>query len=248
MSIEILVITEGATEREVGKALYEKGVLSPHGKPQPPEWKGLVGSREGYENVIRALREKNPVPSIIRKGQQAKVLLIFDQENSPTPQTRKDKIETDLKAGAEFWTNISFSPVDGYNNLFEYCHNELHIVLHVSSPGISGLAQDFDGYLIQLLQGSSKHAIVARMLPKSQRGKFTELLNKAEVELTELMKKNSFPWTHTKSWLYAYITVFQYRTSHVWFAAEVVKHAANDELKTVFSSLVAAWDRLIQGC
>lgn len=33
---EILVVTEGATEREVGNVLYERGILSNQAAPKPP--------------------------------------------------------------------------------------------------------------------------------------------------------------------------------------------------------------------
>lgn len=61
------------------------------------------------------------------------------------------------------------------------------------------------------------------------------------------MERNGFPWTHNKSWLYAYITAFQFRQSHVWFAEKVVEVAPQEALKRVFASLIAAWNLLLEG-
>ncbi len=248
-AVDIFVITEGATEREVGLVLLEKGVLSKAGKPNPPGWKSNIGSREGYEQVIQALKEKNPFASVFRPGQPTRVLLIFDQENSTCPAERKDKIEKDLKYNdsSGFWTNVTFSSISGYSNLFEYRKNNLHIILHISSPDNSFSNKDFDGYILQLLQGTRRQEIIQKLLPESQRSNVANLLRKAEQELPRLMEQNGFPWTHAKSWLYAYITVLQYRKSHVWFAKEVVKQAPEEELKNVFGSLIHAWDLLIKG-
>ena len=56
--LSILVITEGATEREVGRVLYEEGLLSQAARVEPTDWRSTIGSREGYEQVISALKEK----------------------------------------------------------------------------------------------------------------------------------------------------------------------------------------------
>ena len=248
-SVEILVITEGATEREVGKVLWDRNILSQTASPKPPGWKSpFRGPREGYEQVISALKERNPIPSLLSGGDDVKVLLVFDQEDATSPLVRMQRIESDLQSTSDFWRNISFLAINGFDNLFEHRQGQLHIVLHISNPSIEGIPRrDFDGYILQILQGSYKRDIARRLLLEEYSGQIDDLLLKAEQELTELMRRNGFPWTHPKSWLYAYITVFQYRQSHVWFAVEVVRHTPNDELQRLFAPLIAAWERLIDG-
>ena len=109
---EILVITEGATERAVGKVLWERRILSPAGTPRPPDWKSVVGTREGYEQVIGSLKEENPIAPLVSDG-NAKVLLIFDCEDSTSLVERMQKIESDLKRNDApgFWSAVSFNGV-----------------------------------------------------------------------------------------------------------------------------------------
>lgn len=231
---EILVITEGATERQVGKMLHEREVLSQRAEPRPPNWRSqLGGSREGYHPVISGFR--NLLPTL--KG---KVLLMFDQEDLPTPTDRRDRVERDLGLAQN-----TFQPVLPWLNLFEYRRDNLHILLHVSTATAPPLLQrgDFDGYILQLLQGNHKQDIARALL--GNRANPNSILKKAEQELTNLMEQNQYPWQTAKAWLYAYITVFQFRQSHVWFAERVVEVSPEDELKRVFASLIAAWDRLI---
>jgi len=245
---EILIITEGATEREVGMVLRERKILSPQGIPKPPDWKSVIGSREGYEQVIKALKEKNPIAPLVGK-KDVRILMLFDCEDSASPKDRAKKIENDLRQNdpSGFWTRIQFNPIQSYNNIFEYRSN-VHIVLHISAPSVDGINRsDFDGYIVQLLQGDQGKNIAERLLSNTHRQHMDidRLLHKAQKELTELMKQNGYPWTHAKSWLYAYITVFQYRQSHVWFAKDVVQYAPGDELSRVFASLITAWNRLL---
>ncbi|MGQ9482834.1 hypothetical protein [Chloroflexus sp.] len=228
----IQVITEGATERVVGQELHKKGILSPQARPK---LMGEKRSREGYETVINYLRKI--VPDL-----EGKVLLMFDREGSPNPMVRRDKIESDLSVSQGF-----FIPIHPWANVFEHRQDNLHIVLHISdgiAPNI-GNRGDFDGYILQLLQGRHKNTIAQALLGDHQQVNQNDILNKAEQEITDLMKRNHYPWQTAKAWLYAYITVFQFRQSHVWFAKRVVKVSPEDELKRVFASLIAAWDRLI---
>jgi hypothetical protein len=234
----IYIITEGATEREVGNVLYNngKGVLNPAGKPKLPEWRTTVGSREGYEQVIQTMREKRIIETLRSSPTFERLLLMFDQESDPLPADRADKIGREL--------GLSFHLVEGFSNLFENDDpSKRRVVLHVSDASIEGLPScDFDGYILRLLQGSHKLEIAQRLA--SDGSNAAELLRKAEDEITEMMKKNGYPWRRAKSWLYAYITVFQFRQSHVWFAAEVVRCTPEEELRRVFASLIDAWDRL----
>lgn len=235
---EVLIITEGATEREVGNVLYQKGILHNGLTPRPPSG---IRPREGYNAVVDILTRANPLLGL--PGAGGNVLFVLDQEDSPTPLDRKDQFLRDLQQSdtVGFWSSISFSPV--YNNIFEYQANNLHLVLHISNAIVPGiLRRDFDGYILNILQDPNINQKVAGGVVASGQN-CQKLLQKAEIEFTNLMSSNGYQWTHAKSWLYAYITAFQYRGSHVWFARDVVTYTPDNELRRVFASLIAAWDR-----
>jgi len=238
---EILIITEGATEREVGKVLYDEEILSKQALLRLPS---NIRNREGYDAVVDILTgQQNPLLALQDTG--GKVLFVLDQEDSPSQLDRKDKFLRDLRQRdtVGFWSSISFSPV--YNNVFEYQANNLHLVLHISDAIVPGISRrDFDGHILNILQNPViNQQIVSRIVASGQNCQ--RLLQKAEIEFTNLMVSNGYSWTHAKSWLYAYITAFQYRGSHVWFARDVVTHTPDDERRRVFASLIAAWDRFL---
>jgi len=251
MVVEILVITEGATEREVGKVLYERGLLNQNGKPQPPNWKSLFRrSREGYDQVINAL-SNHPISS------EQRILLIFDQEDASSPQNRANRIAKDLSSlNTEIWSSLSWDPLGEHPNLFKAQVRGAYMVLHISDAAAPSVTdqdeatapriknKDFDGYILQLLSGPEKTTISSQIVPSS--ALVPQLLRKAEVEFTNLMNNNSYPWVRNKAWLYAYITAFQFRQSHVSFAKKVVECASDAELRRVFASLIQAWNCLVQ--
>lgn len=240
MPVKILVITEGATEREVGKVLYDRGLLNKQGQPQPPNWKSVFGqSREGYNQVIKALANHT-----ISSGQR--ILLVFDQEMAPSPQHRANRIARDLSCqNPRTWGSLSWIPLRIYPNLFKAQVRSTCIVLHISDASGPNIAnKDFDGYILQLLTGPAKIKIASQLAPSGMDPNI--LLSKAETEFTNLMRCNGFPWRRNKAWLYAYITAFQFRQSHVWFAKRVVECAPSNELRRVFAQLIAAWDWLVQ--
>jgi hypothetical protein len=250
----IWVITEGATEREVGRVLHEEhDLLGEEAEPAAPLWRqGLrPGRREGYDRVIRLLAETGPIFEPAGSGEPERMLLVFDQEQHTSPRQAAQRIQTDLrrKDHTGSWEGIEFHPVDGWRNLFQAhvrCgRTPVHVLLHISNAQIKDIPRrDFDGYVLQLLQGPSRESIARRLAPTP--GSAGELLRKAEQEIDALMRANGFPWTHAKSWLYAYITVFQFRGSHVRFASEVVRYAPRQELEQVFASLCEAWRLLAE--
>jgi len=237
---EVLIITEGATEREVGNVLYQKGILHNGLTYRLPSG---IRPRQGYDAVVDILTNENN-PLLALQGTGGKVLFVLDQEDSPSPLDRKDQFLRDLQQRDtnDFWQNISFSQHANTNNIFEYQANNLHLVLHISNAEVPGISRcDFDGYILNILQNSNiNQQVVSRI---DERQNCQQLLHKAEIEFTNLMVSNGYLWTHAKSWLYAYITAFQYRGSHVWFARDVVKYTPDDELRQVFASLIAAWNR-----
>ena len=240
MPIDIFVVTEGATEREVGKVLYNRNLLNQNGKVNPRDWKSVYGqSREGYGQVIKALSNYP-----IKPGQH--ILLIFDQEDSPSPQERASRIAQDLsRQNSKIWSGLSWDQLGPHSNLFKAQVGGACIVLHISNTAAPNITnRDFDGYILQLLTGPVKIQIASQLAPSGMNPNV--LLNKAEIEFTNLMRCNGFPWQRNKAWLYAYITAFQFRQSHVWFAKKVVECAPENELHRVFAPLIYAWDWLVQ--
>ncbi len=228
-------ITEGATEREVGLVLHKRRLL--YGATPKSGLRGM--SREGYDTVVTAMRGKDvlqPLEGAPGRG----LLLIFDQDEADSPRARADRVGGDL--------GLSFDLAAGceYENVFLAQKRGRSIVLHVSDAAVGSITNhDFDGYILRLLQGPHKRTIASQFVPPGQDER--ELLKKAEQEITKLMDRNGFPWTRNKSWLYAYITAFQFRQSHVWFAKEVVEKAPKEVLRDVFASLIAAWNLLVYG-
>jgi hypothetical protein len=237
---EVLIITEGATEREVGNVLYQKGILHNGLTYRLPSG---IRPRQGYDAVVDILTNENN-PLLALQGTGGKVLFVLDQEDSPSPLDRKDQFLRDLQQRDKygFWHGILFAHSLVGVNIFEYQANNLHLVLHISDAIVPGISRrDFDGYILNILQNSNiNQQVVSRI---DERQNCQQLLHKAEIEFTNLMVSNGYLWTHAKSWLYAYITAFQYRGSHVWFARDVVKYTPDDELRQVFASLIAAWNR-----
>ena len=240
MPVDILFVTEGATERAVGKVLYERRLLNQDGRPHPPGWTSLYGrSREGYDQVIEAL-SNHPISS----GQR--ILLVFDQDDASSPQDRANRIAQDLShQNPGIWGSLSWTPLGTHPNLFKAQVRGTCIILHISNAAAPNITnRDFDGYILQLLSGSGNVTIASQIAPSSALA--PQLLQKAEIEFTNLMNTNGFPWVRNKAWLYAYITAFQFRQSHVWFAQKVVECAPEDELRRVFFALIYAWDWLVQ--
>lgn len=232
---EILVITEGATEREVGRVLYSRAVLSQQASPKPPDWKGQ--QREGAEQILKQMAPL--VPSLLQSSQQERLLLVFDQEDAPTPQVRAEWIGKQLR--------LAFAPhrYPQFSNLFISENASLRVLLHISNAVMPGSSRgDFDGYILQLLQGAGKVQIAQKIIGNNAPVSAQQLLDKAEKEMTALMQQNGYPWTHAKSWLYGYITAFQQRVSHVAFAKKVVEYAEEAELRRTFETLIIAWDDL----
>jgi len=236
----MMSITEGATEREVGNVLYQKGILHNGLTYRLPSG---IRPRQGYDAVVDILTNENN-PLLALQGTGGKVLFVLDQEDSPSPLDRKDQFLRDLQQRDKygFWHGILFAHSLVGVNIFEYQANNLHLVLHISDAIVPGISRrDFDGYILNILQNSNiNQQVVSRI---DERQNCQQLLHKAEIEFTNLMVSNGYLWTHAKSWLYAYITAFQYRGSHVWFARDVVKYTPDDELRQVFASLIAAWNR-----
>lgn len=234
MNQSINLFVEGPTEREVCNILRKRRLVSAsygvqEGAGRPFQY--------GYEAVISGIKD---VISSSSPPSEEKYLTILDRENLSI-DARREEIEREWGISL-----VQFN--DSHLNVFEYRQDNLHIVLHISNGIVAGINNrgDFDGYILQLLQGGHKGTIAQALLgnhpPQVNQN---DILNKAEQELTGLMARNGYPWQTAKAWLYAYITVFQLRQSHVWFARRVVEVSPEDELKRVFASLIAAWDRLI---
>ncbi len=161
------VITEGATEREAGNTLWDRGLLDKSATRKLPPWRG---GREGYEQVIEKLAgAEGHLERLRSEPELQRVLLLFDQEDSPSPHQRAAEIAQALRWDDPFWRDFSFQPIDGQDNLFEHRSGKLHIVLHISNASVDGIThRDFDGYILQLLQGAHKEEIARALVPSAQ--------------------------------------------------------------------------------
>jgi len=195
MTNTIHVITEGATERQVCRILYQKDILSQKAKPRNERWRSLFKDleSEGYEQVIAKLRGEEGYLESLRRvsdGRQL-ALLVFDQEDLAAPRDRATKLAEKLRWNEPFWDKFDFQPVEGVENLFEHPSSTLHLVLHVSNASIAGIdRRDFDGYLLQLLQGEYKEEIAREFVSAK---KTSDLLRKAEEEISRLMETTVIP-------------------------------------------------------
>ena len=240
---EIFIVTEGRTEREVGKVLCQRGLLR-GANPKSPNWRSPFGPREGYNQVIGALAQLTPEP-----GQR--FFLIFDQEDAPSERERANQIARDLQnVNSHNWGRLAWAPLSSsYPNLFKAHHEGTCLVLHISNASGTRIHnRDFDGYILQLLQGPNAANIVQRIIPANMGLSPNDLMAKADNEFTQIMQRNGFPWQRNKAWLYAYITAFQFKNSHVWFASKVVEEAIKQNKKVVqqtFASLIYAWNWLV---
>lgn len=239
----IYFIPEGETERRVMRVLYEKDILSKSAqlKDDVLEEGGyervikLLKSLPGEEGILKAIEWSHPASHRGSKG-PARVLLVFDQENASTPEKRAKKIGKDL--------NLSFNPIiDECKNLFEYKSKKINVILHISS--INNKWNMFEGYILEILSGKDRSCIIRKMMRSNiHPSQVEQLIN----ECNELMERRQFHWIDAKARLYAYMAALKFRSSHVWFAREVVKAAIecklHQELRRVFDCLIKAWERL----
>lgn len=68
-----------------------------------------------------------------------------------------------------------------------------------------------------------------------------------EKDIPLLIESNNWPIISSKTILYSYITALQIGKSHVWFCEKVIDKADEQNLRTVFASLIASWDELCRG-
>jgi len=113
MTNTIHVITEGATERQVCRILYQKDILSQKAKPRNERWRSLFKDleSEGYEQVIAKLRGEEGYLESLRRvsdGRQL-ALLVFDQEDLAAPRDRATKLAEKLRWNEPFGINSTFN-------------------------------------------------------------------------------------------------------------------------------------------
>jgi len=252
MKEPVTVLTEGLTEWKVFHALYKKKIIDDSiMEPKPPEDKANITPREGYEQLLERLLSKRKKSGLLNDYINGpflrRVLLVVDQELLKEPPERAAHIERHFqdfggRNHIDFWENFRFSPCPGFDNLFLHRSEKLELMLHVSDESGPTENRDFDGYILQLLQGRKKDEIVTELITDKQLTK--KLIRKAETEMPALMTANGYPISSSKSWLYFYIAAFQQKKSHAFFAGEVVRHSPDTELRKVFAPLIAAWDAL----
>lgn len=244
--VSVAVYAEGPTEWNVACRLWKKGILggmefADYKRPT----KGLI-MEGGLGVFLKRLDPCDRTSILIDPPSSDKILVMFDQE-----QLRKDDIVSKIKTRLrELKIRSEFYQHDGFHNVFiwnvQLESGLLPVAVHVADkkgPDPDG-NKDFDGYIVELLQNQRGVSIVQRMLKKKDQEKAEVAHKIGEERIPHLMEKCEWSIERSKTILYSHITAMQIGKSHVHFSEKVVEESDEDNLRTVFKSLIAAWDSL----
>src|SRR3990172_7502621 len=168
MRKEVLVATEGATEREVGKKLIDKKMLNNMLKYKMME----KLRREGRESVLGQLLHNNSKGGLLTTGIYSGLLLLLDQERLSTTRDCADLVISHFQnygihTNDPFWTHFSLQPHELHHNLFIHESEHFRMALHVAdAKGPDGNC-DFYGYILQLLEGQYGEDIIKNLIVQS---------------------------------------------------------------------------------
>lgn len=262
--VSVAVYVEGHTEWQVVRKLSQKRILS-GGDFIHIDWKspgemriGEVGS--SLNKLVN--QDNNGKTGILITPPSDRILLMFDQEKMSSPSDAKDELERHIQ---RFNHTFEFHPHNDFSNVFtgelSTQENSILIAIHVAdnSFGLSDGNKDFDGYILELLKNETGHSIIQNILTNdlkisALRAKVEDDPEMAQIvhqlggqDIPLLMREKQWSVMRSKTILYSYITALQLGISHVWFCKNVVEKADEENLKRVFSSLIAAWDELCRG-
>lgn len=259
--ISVAVYVEGPTEWHVARKLHQKEILSGGNfipdREYPGEMKiGEVGSS------LEKLLNRDGNKGIFINPPANRILLMFDQEKMSSPTDIKDKLERHIQ---RFNPTFEFHPHNEFSNVFtgelSTQENSILIAIHVAdnSFGLSDGNKDFDGYILELLKNETGHSIIQNILINDLRisalrtkvednPRMAQIVHQlGEQDIPSLMNEKDWSVMRSKTILYSYITALQLGINHVWFCKNVVEKADEQNLRTVFASLIAAWDELCKG-
>ncbi|PXF59759.1 MAG: hypothetical protein C4B59_10675 [Candidatus Methanogaster sp.] len=259
--VSVAVYAEGPTEWLVARKLWKRKILNGMGflgaeERQPGDLIVGGGVDTFLKNLFSIDRASSERGVLIRdRTPFDRVLLMFDQEQMPNLEKYvKSKIETHLR---EIGIVSNFDKADDeIPNVFTGNIQTLPVAIHVANhdgmtykkgPDLDG-NRDFDGYIVELLQNLEDDpigvSIVQRMLKETHQEKVKVMHQIGNQKIPDLMKDDQLPIKRSKTILYSHITAMQIGKSHVHFSEKVVEESDEDNLRTVFKSLIAAWDSL----
>ena len=248
--VNIATYAEGPTEWYTIWQLRKRNILSAA---------ELVGYDE-RGNISRWLVPRDKVRKKIGEAPEwDRILLVYDQERHASPSEVAKRIAGDA---------FEFESVRELANVFQGHLGDRQIVLHVATAQSPDGNRDFDGYAVRLLEqlgdqasqlwfesriesrnGRKKYLLPDYLREERERRQieYAKLHNLGMSEIPALMGENGLPILRSKGHLYAYITAIQANKSHVWFTEKLIKVAPSEILDQIFTSLIAAWNLLLEG-
>lgn len=234
-NMKIAVYAEGPTEWYAMYRLFERGILNGAelfgDRNNISEWLKNDGAQA--VNALRGLPE----------GIEG-VLLLYDVE----AKSSTNDVAKRIFASVGNFQNIS-------DNIYYTISSGRKIVLHLSTEKGPGGNKDFDGYLVKLIHSLGDKAVrlwfemeempaYMNVWRESNKVSYGAIHNLGAQKIPELMTKECWSIFMSKGILYSYITSLQLNKSHVWFGEKLIQHAPQDQLKSIFTSIIEAWDLL----
>jgi hypothetical protein len=258
--VSVAVCVEGPTEWQVTRKLHEKGIISggnfiDTGNPS----KMIIGD---VGSSLEKLINSDGQGGILIFPPADRILLLYDQEKMKAPSQIKYIIEKYIN---RFGIDLIIQQHAKFSNVFigkfSIEDKEISVAIHVADKLFcqNDGNKDFDGYILELLSNQQGYLIIQKILLEelrisALRSKVKEnpdlvqmLHQLGEKDIPFLMENKDWSIMRSKTILYSYITALQLGINHVWFCKYVVEKADERNLRTVFASLIAAWDELCKG-
>jgi len=234
----VMVYCEGPTEWYVVRKLNKFGILKNNSIIK------IDDANEHIKNNPRSITSQflEKLPRL-----WTKFLLIYDQEDHPTPQ---DFVNSKF-AHLDPWNRVT-------NNIFRKNLNGRIIYLHINTALSPNGFRDFDGYLWDLINrlGPQLAQFLFNLLPQYIRNSSSSpnihnnIHRIGTTEIPKLMQDKGFSIQRSKGLLYAYITALQMSKSHVWFAEKLievtVQNGYTNKIEQSFATLIDAWKQLLR--
>lgn len=263
--VGVAVYTEGPTEWYVTRKLWQRKILNEltfiNHDSEPG--KMIIGE---VKSALKKLLNGDTIEitGYLITPPSDRILLMFDQEKMSSPSDVKDELEKHIQ---RFNPTFEFHPHNEFSNVFtgklSIQENLISIAIHVAEKEfcLNDRNKDFDGYILELLKNETGQSIIRQILTDNKIIKLSKLreiiendpdfagiVHKlGEKDIPSLIESNNWPILRSKTILYSYITALQIGKSHVWLCEKVIDKADEQNLRTVFASLIAAWDELCRG-
>ncbi len=263
--VSVAVYAEGPTEWQVARKLWKRNILNGgefihHSDKYPEEM--IIGEVSSSLNKLVNANNNGKTGYLINPPTD-RVLLMFDQEKMSSPSEVKSRIEDHF---GNFDIDFEIRQHNDFSNIFtgkiSKEDGENLFAIHVSDKLFCSTDgnKDFDGYILELLNDELGRSIVQGLLTdrkltisplrriiESNQDMTNTVHKLGGQEIPSLMEEKEWSIRRSKTIIYSYITALQIEKSHVWFCEKVIDKADEENLKRVFSSLIAAWDELCRG-